>query len=300
MVDRLMHRLRHRPAALLLLALLTPAWLPVTAATASPSAKVADSDSPRIVALAPGLAELVYAAGAGDFLVGTVAYSDYPPAAAALPRIGDAFRIDYEALRRLQPSLVLSWESGTPRVVVERLRQLNFNVVEFEPDSLDRVATEIERLGALAGTESRAAAAAAGFRGGVADLQARYARRERLSVFYQISADPWFTVGGAHVISEVLSVCGGDNVFSAVPGVAPAISLEAILRADPQVVIAGTSAPDWKAAWTQWPFLRAVGNDTLYAVDPDLVTRGTPRLLQGMTQICAALDDAREGLAAAD
>lgn len=282
--------LLNRLAPVFLLQLLLIIFLPLVG---QPTVAGEAPESPRIVTLAPGLTELVYAAGAGAMLVGTVAYSDYPPEAELLPRIGDAFRIDYEALRRLNPSLVITWESGTPRAIVERLQQLDFNVVEFDPRDLDAIADDVEAIGALAGTQQHSGPAAERLRASVAELRALYAGRERVSVFYQISANPWFTVNGEHVISEVLATCGGDNVFSDVPGVAPPVSLEAILRADPQVVIAGTRAAGWKEHWAQWSFLQAVQRGAMYSVDPDLVTRATPRLVQGAVQICAALDDAR-------
>jgi len=269
------------------------AWLPVFLCLLAGVA-VAEADRPpRLIALAPNLAELVYIAGAGEQLVGAVEYSDYPAAALSVPRIGDAFRLDFEAMRRLQPDIVLAWGSGTPRPTISRLQDLGYNVVEFELAELADIATEIERIGALAGTKSAADQAAAQVRSDLSALRLSHTGRRPLTVFYQISASPWFTVSGEHVISEVIGLCGGVNVFADVPGLAPAVSLEAIVRANPQVVIAGTKENDWRADWQPWLSISAVSNGALYAVDPDLVNRATPRLLEGAKQICLALDTAR-------
>lgn len=258
------------------------------------AAPVPAATPPRIVTLAPNLAELVYAAGAGEQLVGVVDYSDYPEAVRELPHIGDAFRVDFEALRQLQPDIVMTWESGTPRPVVDRLTALGFRIEAFEPRRLDAIPAELERIGELAGTRSQAAEAAAVMRNGIAGLRSRYAGREPLTVFYQISANPWFTVSGEHVISEVLELCGGDNVFHDVPGIAPSVSFEAIVRSDPQVVIAGAKDSAWIADWQQWRSVSAVRANALYSVDPDLVNRSTPRLLEGAAEVCAVLDRARQ------
>ena len=258
-----------------------------------PAVQAADQ-SPRIVALAPNLAELVHAAGAGGQLVGVVAHSDFPAGVTELPQVGDAFRIDYEALRQLRPDIVMTWESGTPQPVVDRLTALGFNVAAFEPRRLDDIPAEIERIGVLAGTREFASREAARLRAEISALRQQHAGDQRLTVFYQISANPWFTVSGEHVISEVLDICGGDNVFATVPGIAPAVSLEAILRSDPDVVIAGAYDAGWVDDWQQWQTVTAVANGALYSVNPDYVNRATPRLLQGAAEICTALEAARQ------
>lgn len=249
---------------------------------------------PRIVALAPNIAELVYAAGAGDQLVGVVAHSDYPAAVRDLPLVGDAFRVDYEVLRQLQPDIVMVWESGTPQPAVDRLISQGFRIEPFEPRSLEDIPDAVERIGKLAGTSVYASRAAARLREDAEALRARYTGGQRLSVFYQISANPWFTVSSEHVISEVLDICGGDNVFGDVPGIAPAVSLEAILRSDPDVVIAGAYSQEWVDQWQQWQSVTAVTQGALYTVNPDLVNRATPRFLEGAAELCAALEAARQ------
>ncbi len=254
----------------------------------------------RIVTLAPNLAELVFAAGAGEQLVGAVAYSDFPPAVAALPRVGDSFRVDYETIRRLEPDVILTWESGTPRDIVARLAELGYRVESLQLRSLEDIALQVERIGRLAGTEAAALREAERYRDAIAKLRERYAGARPVRVFYQISADPYFTVAGGHVITELLGLCGGRNVFGDMPEVAPAVGLEAVLRRDPEVVIASSNgaAPGWEAAWRRWPFVTAVSHDALFMVNADLVDRSTTRIVAGGQALCDVLELARERLPA--
>jgi iron complex transport system substrate-binding protein len=249
----------------------------------------------RIVSLAPHITELVFAAGAGDKLVGVVDYSDFPAQARLLPKIGDSFRVDYEEIALSDPDLILTWESGTPREVSERLQTLGYRVVELEPDSIEDIVAELERVGELAGTAEIAAERASIMRMEIAALRARYAGGEALTVFFQVSAEPLFTVAGAHVINEILELCGGRNIFAGLPGIAPPVSTESVLAAAPDVILATVQDDDetWMQSWTVWHQLPAVAAGNLYSVDRDLITRSGPRIIEGMRQVCEALARAR-------
>lgn len=247
----------------------------------------------RIVTLAPHLAELVYAAGAGDRLVGTVEWSDYPPEAAALPRVGDAFRLDLEALAALEPDLLLGWRGGNPDHLLEQLGQRGYRVVALAPQRLYDIATQLVEIGRLAGTPGPAAAAAASFRAGLAELRAAQAGKPALRVFYQVSWRPLYTVGGHQLISEVLALCGGQNIFAELGELAPAVSMEAVIARDPEVILTADVQQADLAEWRRWPAVTAVQRGHLYAVDGDLVVRASPRILEGTRQVCERLDRAR-------
>ena len=143
--------------------------------------------------------------------------------------------------------------------------------------------------------KQEAAAAAADYRAAVEALRKEFAARQPLSVFYQISADPWFTFGGTHVVNELIELCGGRNVFAELRVLAPQVDLESILRRNPDVILNGSAdgSADWKQRWQHWEFVGAVAADRLYNVNPDLVARSTPRLVEGGRQICEALAAAR-------
>jgi len=263
-------------------------------------AKAAAPPKPRLISLAPNLTEIAYAAGAGSLLVGTVEFSDYPEAAKAVPRVGDAWRVDPERVLELQPDVVLVWPTGTPETTISRLRSLGLNVVEVPTQSLADVPRALRQVGRLAGTLVVAERAARDFETRVAQQRARFARRPPLSVFIQIDDEPIYTVNGQHVISEIVALCGGRNVFADLPQLAPPISAEAVLAADPQVIL---STDDTIAnpleLWDRWPRLRAVRSGNVFKVSSDLVTRASPRLAQGVEVTCSALERARSRLSSA-
>jgi len=255
----------------------------------------ADVTAKRIVSLAPHLTELTFAAGAGEKLVGVVKYSDYPAAAADIPRIGDAFRVDYEAISLLHPDLVLAWRSGTPREIIERLRSLGYRVVELNAGQLEDIVEQLLAIGRLAGTESAAQAAAVDLETRIATLRARYRDKPSVSVFFQISSEPLFSVTGAHVISDIIELCGGRNVFAELSGIAPPVSVEAVAAAAPDVILAsgihGNS--NWMKRWRRLAQLKAVEREHLYTIDRDLISRSGPRIIEGAGEICEALDKVR-------
>ena len=251
----------------------------------------------RIVSLAPNLTEIAYAAGAGQSLVGTVEYSDYPAEARRLPRVGNAWRVDMERVLAMHPDVVLVWPSGTPDSVIEQLRRLGLKVESVPTYRLSDVPAALRRIGAMAGSAELAEQAALKFERDVAAQRAGHAGRKALSVFIEIDDEPVYTVNGEHVISEVVQLCGGRNVFAALPQIAPPIALESVLEADPQVIVStDDTIADPVAQWAKWPRLTAVRAKTIYSLPSDLVTRATPRLAEGVRATCAALDDARARL----
>lgn len=251
----------------------------------------------RIVSLAPHLTEVVFAAGAGDLLVGAVAYSDYPEAAKAIPRVGSSGNVSYEALVALKPDLVLAWHEGNGDGVVARLESLGLKVFVSEPSKLEDVATSLREVGRLSGREQTANAAADQFLQQLARLQHTYANQAPVSVYYQIWDEPLLTLNGDHLISDVIRLCGGRNVFADALPLVSRISVESVIRADPQVIIASgmdKARPEWLDKWRAWPSMTAVANNQLYFVPPDILQRHTPRIIEGASQLCSKLQQARE------
>lgn len=250
----------------------------------------------RIVSLAPNITEVVYAAGAGDKLVATVDFSDYPAAAKKLPRVGSYARVDIEAVAALRPDLVLAWDSGNPPAAVAQLRKLGIPVFVTEPKTLDDVARDLERYATLAGTEAAGKAAARAFRNRLAGLETQYATRRPVRVFYEVWDEPLMTVNGKQIISDVMRLCGGTNIFADLPALAPTVSVEAVLAANPDAIIAGGMGERnaaWLEPWKKWPRLKATAQGNLFFIDPNLLQRHTPRLLDGADQMCAKLEEAR-------
>ena len=250
----------------------------------------------RIVSLAPHLTETLFAAGAGERIVGSVEYSNYPPAAAKIARVGSYSQIDLERVIALRPDLIIAWQSGNAAAHVERLRALGFPVYVSQPDRIEEVASEIERLGVLAGSAPVAGRAAASFRRRLAALQKRYSRQPPVPTFYQIWKQPLMTVGRRQIISDVIRLCGGENVFGTLETMAPTVTVEAIIAANPEAIVAsgmGEQRPDWLDDWQQWTSITAVARGNLFFVPPDLIQRHTPRLLDGAELLCQHLETAR-------
>lgn len=249
----------------------------------------------RIVSLAPDLTELAYAAGAGADMVGASTYSNYPPAAEKLPRIGDAFRVDLERLVALQPDLVLAWQGGTPQFLIERLRALKLQVLVIGTRQLTEIARNLELIGQVTGHEAEAHVAAQKFLEGLETLRREYAGRPPVRVFYEISSMPLYTVGGRQSISRMIELCGGRNIFSDLAVLAAPVSLETVLARDPQAVVTGSDkgAAARLKEWRRWPQVSAVRTGSLFSIAGDLLARATPRILEGGQQLCADMDMVR-------
>ena len=248
----------------------------------------------RVVTLAPHLAELMYAVGAGDLLVGVSSWSDYPPEVNRLPVVGDAFALDHERLALLEPELLLAWESGMPGHVVDELRQAGYRVVTVRTRGADDVADAMLQIGALLSRTESAQAAARDYRDRLAAIRNEHRDASPIRVFYQASVRPLYTVNSDHFLSDLIAACGGQNIFDDLGDLAPAIADEAVIARDPEVMVAGdNSAADPFADWHRWPDISANRYGNHFTIDWNLASRPAPRLLLAAEEICAALDQAR-------
>ena len=255
-----------------------------------------DQPAQRIISLAPSLTELLYAAGAGAKVIAVVEYSDYPPAAEELPRIGRHDMLDMERILALEPDLVIAWQSGNPRASINRLRELGLTVYSAEPKSLSAIPEHIRKLGYLAGTDRVAQRASNEFETTLNSLQQRFANAEPVRTFYQIWNVPLMSAGGNELINDIITLCGGENIFADIRLLAPKVSVEAVLLRDPVAIVASgmdEERPEWLDDWRQWPSITAVGEDNLFFIPPDLLQRHTPRALEGAIQMCNYLESAR-------
>lgn len=250
----------------------------------------------RIVSLAPHVTELLFAAGAGARVVGVSEYSDYPPAAKSLPRVGSSSAIDLERLLALRPDVVVAWRLEATARALDRLPALGVPVFYSEPHRLSEIPDAIEALGRLAGTQKAANDVAGELRARLARLHARYAGRKEITVFYQIAERPLMTVNGRQFISDALGVCGAVNIFAHAPVIAPVVSVEEVLAADPDAIVAAPSDPSdrsWEAAWRRFTRLRAVRDASLVTVRRDDMHRHGPRAFAATERLCSLLDAVR-------
>lgn len=250
----------------------------------------------RIITLAPNLAELVFAAGAGDHLQAVVEYSDFPAAVLQIPRIGDAFRIDLERIIELQPDLVIAWKTGNPQAALQKLEKLGINVWQMEITRPEEIADAVEIISLAAGTQAHGQAVAQQLRNKLSALSKENAGKTPVVFFYQIAPRPLYTVNGRHIISRSMEICGGQNVFADLQALAPQVSRESVILANPQVMIAPeiTGEPPALHVWEDWPHLQAVQNRAMLYLPADDISRAAPRLLDGIELACKLLDEVRE------
>jgi iron complex transport system substrate-binding protein len=219
-------------------------------------------------------------------LVGVVAWSDYPKAAQALPQIGDAFQFNLERITMLRPNVALAWQGGTNQAVAERLESMDITVFWIQTQSLDDIGQALADVGRALGREATGARAAAEFRSALA-ARPPIPESQRQPAFYQISEQPLFTLGKRHIISEVLHRCGAYNVFDDLDVEAAAVEFETVIARQPEIIIAGTPSVgnDALARWRQ--FLELLPPTArLVEVNPDTLIRPTPRIIEGMDQLC--------------
>lgn len=250
----------------------------------------------RIVSMSPHVTELLFAIGAGDRLVGADEYSDFPQAAKQLTRIGNSSRIDIERVLALKPDLVIGWESGNSKTDVAKLEEFAIPVYITEIGSLDNIAEQLISLGKLVGSSDTANEVAGRFRQRLGEMKAAYAGKKQVSVFYQAWDSPLMTINGAHFISNAIRLCGGVSLFPDLEPLAPTVSKEAVISANPQVIM--TDHPDSDVAallsmWGQWKTIDAVKYGNLFSIPSDLIARPTLRILEGVARICEALEQAR-------
>ena len=255
----------------------------------------ATTSAQRIVSLAPNLTELVYTVGAGKQLVAVSAWSDFPREVLNLPVVGDAFTVDQEQLALAKPDLILVWETGTPAHVIDELRAIGYRVVSIRTSELDDIADAILQIGELTGHQEKAGKAALAFRNELQSLRDKFASLAPIRVFYQVAARPLYTVNNEHYISELISVCGGNNIFKDLSDLAPTVDVEAVVDRDPEVMLASTDAGDDAfIEWERWPGMAAIKIGNQFLLPADEIGRATTRVIIAGNAMCMALQQARK------
>jgi iron complex transport system substrate-binding protein len=252
----------------------------------------------KVISLSPGLTELVYAAGGENIIKGVVSYSDYPEQAKQLPQVGSYNALDMEQIINLQPDLIVTWQSGNPSQQLEKLKKLGFTLYISEPKEFNDIPNTIKNLGKLMATEAIAQQNAHQFNTQLQQLKITYStqqhQQQKPRTFIQIWNNPVMTVNSHHLISKVIEFCGGENIFAHSFSLTNTPSIESILTANPDIIIAtgmANSSKIWLKRWQQWGFLSAVKNQRLYSTNPDHLVRHTPRILLGIKAVCQLINN---------
>jgi len=248
----------------------------------------------RVVSLAPHVTEMLFAAGGGSHVVGVVAYSDFPEAAKQLPQVGSNRELDLERIIALKPDLFVVWRHGSSERQIEMIRKLGVPVFHSEPRKLEDIPASLLKLGQLMGTEQAARPAAEDLSRQLAGLRAKYASRSPVRSFYQVWDKPLYTLNGAHIVSDALRLCGGENVFASLAVTAPVVSVEGVLQENPEAIFA-TAEKNYGGVsmWKPYGTLTAVRNGNLFTIDGNLLNRSGPRMIAGAAMLCEKLELAR-------
>ena len=250
----------------------------------------------RIISLAPNITEVLFHIGAGAQIVGADEYSNYPEAAKQIQRVNNHAAANYELILSLKPDLVIAWQSGNGDKIIDPLRKLGFPVFVVETREIDQIPALFHRFGQLSGHEITAQQRIDEFTQRLHSLRNAQADKSVVRTFYQIWHEPLITLNGQHMVSDVIRLCGGVNVFADAIPLVPYINTESLVAADPEVIIAGGSEqdqPDWLSRWQQWAGISAVQNQHIYLIPADLMQRHSIRILDGAEMMCDYLDRAR-------
>lgn len=252
----------------------------------------------RIISLAPHVTELIFAAGAGHLLIGVSEYSDYPEAAKHITSVGNIFALDLERLLALKPDLVIIWGTGNAKQLTKKLRENKVTVFESEPHNFEDIASSIEQIAKLSGTESVGVANAKQFRDRLQNLTSTYRLKDKekpISVFHQMVQSPLMTINQEHFISKMIDLCGGRNVFAELKDISSTISVEALLAANPELIFSsGKDNTQLRKNWEDFPNLQAVKKHNLYSIQGDWLHRAGPRVLDATEQLCKNIAETRK------
>lgn len=255
-------------------------------------ADLRDRPKERIISLAPDLTENLFAIGAGSRLVGVIGGSDYPKAARKLPQVGAYNRLDLEAILALHPDLILAWKHTFSRQL-DILRRLGIPIYVVNPLKLTDMGNMFLKLGELTGQRRAALLLAKQFSVAMERLQKLYSGRQKIDVFYQLGASFGWTINGQSLINEMISLCGGQNIFGEIKGTASRVGFESLVKADPDLIVSDQQDNQWKERWQNWVMLRAVKRGLLFSIPPDWVERASPRMVKGAAYLCQIFDKAR-------
>ena len=248
----------------------------------------------RIVSLTPGATEMLFAAGAGAELIATVEYSDEPPAARHVPRIGDVAAVDMERLVALRPDVVVAWPAGGNPAQREKIAGLHIPLYQQQLERLADLPASLRRLGALAGTQAAAERAARDLEARLAALSRTYSAdgARRPTVLLQVWNRPVYTVGGHHLMSDALELCGARNVFADLAEAGPVVDTEAVIARNPDIILAAAPPGEgaaWLADWKRFPSLAAVHNGRLVAFEDQALSRLGPSVIDATEGLCRTL-----------
>ncbi|EKD71633.1 MAG: hypothetical protein ACD_46C00139G0001, partial [uncultured bacterium] len=242
----------------------------------------------RVMVLSPDLTEIMYAIGAEKNIVGVISGSDYPKEAKNKLVIGSYTGLDMERIISLHPDLIITWQGNFLRQL-RVLASMNIPVYTNYPKQLEDVVKTMKNLACLTNSHEKAKLAIQQYKKKLLLIREQYQQQKPVTVFYQMGGYALMTVNQNSWINQAIAICGGKNIFANAHSIAPEVSMESVIAANPAVIISDAEGMDWQSRWQHWPQLKAVSNHALFTISPDLISRAGPRLIEGAQQICTDL-----------
>lgn len=248
-----------------------------------------DKPATRVISLAPHLTEMMFFLNQERSLLARDFSSDFPEASKSITDIGNASSLNIEAILALKPDLILAWQSGNKQKQMKQLQNLGIPVFYSEPRKLKDIPSNLNRISILLGALNRNEANIQKLEQALEKTNTRN-NGEKIKVFYQVWQEPLMSLNGEHLVSQIIRFCGGENIFSSQSILAPQVSVEAVIKNNPDLIIFGEENIQALDFWKKWPEIKAVKNERLLPINPDILVRPGPRVVQGIEQICATID----------
>jgi iron complex transport system substrate-binding protein len=240
----------------------------------------------RIISLAPSITETLFAVGAGDKVVGVTNYCNYPEDAKQLPKVGDSAVIDFEKVVSLKPDLVIATYDWSPREAVEKIESLGLRTLIVHTKNFTDMLDSIVAIGEAVGSEKEASALSSRLRSGWGEIQPTVTPASGPHVLLLYGVNPLVAAGKGSLGDELIRQAGGANVFGDSDKAYVTTDYEKVIALGPDVIVqvAMGSETNEEALenWARWTSIPAVREGRVFVLDPDLVTRPGPRIIEAL------------------
>lgn len=249
--------------------------------------KIEISERPsRIISLAPSITEILFYLDLGDRVVGVTDFCNYPEEARKKPSIGFIISPDIEKIVSLKPDLVFATAEGNRPDVVDTLKRVGIKVYVLDPHNFEDIFREVLSIGELTGQTETAREKVRDLRAKIETIKKRAEGMKRVKILYLTSIDPMISAGPGSFIHDLIEIAGGENMAAQLSTRYPRIQMEEIIMRDPEVILGPPDIIENVRAWKRkWDKISAVRNNQIYSIDPDIISRPGPRIVEGLKQV---------------
>jgi len=241
----------------------------------------------RIISLAPGITEMLYALGLADNIAGVTTFCDWPAAARTKQKIGGFTNPSIEKIVSLKPDLIIATADGNRQDTVQQLEKLGLPVYIINPADTNGVLRNILQIGKITNRKDAAGKLADRLQKRLNNITAQIRHKKKPRVFFQLGQEPLFTAGSKTLINEAIERAGGINVAGLDTARYPVYSAEGVIASSPEIIVFAPMINDKKSVavknyWQKFKDISAVKNNKIYPIDADLINRASPRIFDAI------------------